>query len=350
MAKKDTIDLSIPQQPTLVGVDCGTMNLVSAHTDNDGDVVTKRIRNMYLEIQKSGINLSDLSQMDYVESDDEIYVIGEDAFRFANIFGSAVKRPMQKGLIAADNVDAMDVLALIMEQLIGKTDNGVCVYSVPAPSIDKHNDILFHENVFKRIFNELGYKAVPFNEAMGIVYSECGEEQFTALSFSYGAGMSNVALSYKGNQVSAFSCARGGDWIDESVARQFGTVPNRVTSIKENNTNLADYKQGSKKERLIREGIVYYYRNLISYTLDTIKQKLDNELANVDLPDALPIIVSGGTSKAKGFMDLFKNIVEDYDEFPFEVKEIRHAEDPLTAVAEGLLIKAISDYGDDDGK
>lgn len=349
MAKKDTIDLTLPQAKTLVGVDCGTMNLVSAVTDADGDVTTKRIRNMYLPLDKTGTNLSDLSQMDYVESDDEIFIIGEDAFRFANIFGNPVKRPMQKGLIAADNVDAMDVLALIMEQLVGKADNGVCVYSVPAPSIDKENDILFHENVFKRIFNELGYKAIPFNEAMGIIYSECsGDEQFTGLAFSYGAGMSNVALSYKGNQVLAFSCARGGDWIDDSVARQFGTVPNRVTSIKENNTDLADYKKGSKKERLIREGIVYYYKNLITYTLDTIYQKLDNELSNVDLPDALPIVVSGGTSKATGFMDLFKHVVEEYDEFPFEVKEIRHAEDPLTAVAEGLLIKAISDYGDHD--
>jgi hypothetical protein len=302
---------------------------------------------MYLPLEKSGTNLSDLSQMDYVESEEEIFIIGEDAFRFANIFGSAVKRPMQKGLIAASDIDAMDVLALIMEQLVGKTDNGVCVYSVPAPSLDKENDILFHENIFKRIFSELGYKAVPFNEAMGIIYSECKEEeQFTALSFSYGAGMSNVALSYKGNQVCAFSCARGGDWIDESVARQFNTVPNRVTSIKENNTDLADFRKGSKKERLIREGIVYYYRNLITYTLDKIKEKLDNELANVDLPEALPIIVSGGTSKATGFMDLFKMVVDDYDEFPFEVKEVRHAEDPLTAVAEGLLIKAISDYGE----
>ena len=347
MAKKDTIDLTIPQAPKLVGIDCGTMNVVAANTNADGDVVTRSIRNMYLPLDKDGINLTDLSQLDYVESDDEIFIIGEDAFRFANIFAKEVKRPMQKGLIAANNVDSMDVLALIMEQLIGRTDNGICVYSVPAPSVDKENDILFHENVFKRIFSELGYKAVPFNEAMGIVYSECTEdEHFTALSFSYGAGMSNVALSYKGNQVLAFSCARGGDWIDESVARQFGTVPNRVTSIKENNTNLTDYKQGSKKERLIREGIVYYYRNLISYTLDMIKTKLETELANVDLPDALPIIVSGGTSKATGFMDLFRAIVEDYDKFPFEIKEVRAAQDPLTAVAEGLLIKAISEYGE----
>jgi hypothetical protein len=140
-----------------------------------------------------------------------------------------------------------------------------------------------------------------------------------------------------------FSVARGGDWIDESVARQFNTVPNRVTSIKENNTDLSDYKQGSKKERRIREAITYYYRNLISYSLETVKKKLETELENVELPDSLPIIVSGGTSLAKGFLPLFKQVLSETEDFPFNIKEIRSATDPMTSVAEGMLIKALSD-------
>jgi hypothetical protein len=342
----DIVDLNAPSDKELVSLDVGTMNLVASRMSSDS-VVTRSVRNMYLPIEKNAVNMADFTQLDYVESDDEIFIIGEDAFKFANIFGKKVKRPMEKGLIAANDVDSLDVLTLIIEQLIGTTKNGVCVYGVPAPSIDKENDILYHTNIFKRILNELGYKAYSFNEAMAIIYSECMEDQFSGLSFSYGAGMSNVALSYKSNQVLAFSCARGGDWIDDSVARQFGTVSNRITSIKENNTDLSNYKKGNKKERMIREAIIYYYKDLISYTLDTIKYKLDNELSDVELPDSLPIVVSGGTSKATGFMDLFKMILEDYDEFPFEIKEIRHASDPLTSVSEGLLIRANSEFGED---
>lgn len=341
--KKDIVDLNKPTDTRIIGVDVGTMNLVCAEMVGDGEISTKMIRNMYMAIEKDGNNMVDLSHMDYVESDDTIYVIGESAYNFANIFGKDVKRPMKRGLISASDVDSLDVLTLIMEQLVGRTRNGLCVYSVPAPSLDKENDILYHEGVFKRIFSELGYKAIPFNEAMAIIYSECQQDNFSGLAFSYGSGMSNTALSFRSNCVLNFSVARGGDWIDDSVARQFNTVPNRITSIKENNTDLSDYKKGSKKERMIREAIIYYYRNLITYSLDTFKRKLDNELSDVDLPEKLPIVVSGGTSKAIGFMDLFTSIVEEYDEFPFEIKSITHAPDPLTAVSEGLLIKAISE-------
>ena len=44
--------------------------------------------------------------------------------------------------------------------------------------------------------------------------------------------------------------------------------------------------------------------------------------------------------------ELFKGIVESDDDIPFEIKEIRYADDPLTSVAEGLLIKAIAEGED----
>lgn len=340
--ENDVVDLTKPEVKKIIGFDCGTMNLVSAFQNEKGEIETKMIRNMYLPLEKDQVSISELSNLDHVTDEDSIYIIGEDAYRLANIFGHNVRRPMSQGLISSEDIDGIDVLSLIVEQLVGKTKNGICVYSVPSPSVDKQNDITYHRGVFKRIFSELGYTCMDFNEATAIVYSECQEDNFTGLAFSYGAGMSNVALCYKSTSVLNFSVARGGDWIDESAARSLATVPNRVTSIKEKNTDLSNFKVGSKKERRIREAITYYYRELIHYTLDNIKRKIDKELVNVDLPEALPIIVSGGTSKATGFLDLFKSIVKEH-EFPFEIKEIRNASDPLTAVAEGCLIKALSE-------
>lgn len=342
----EIVDLTIPTTK-IIGLDCGTMNLVASTRNDDDEIENTSMRNVYLPIDKAEIGTTDLTQMSYVETEDTIFIIGEDAYRYANIFGAPVKRPMSKGLVSMDDVDSLDVLAMMVEKLVGKSQGGICVYGIPAASIDKENDIIYHQNVYKRILTGLGYTAIPLNEAMAIIYAECSDDQFTGLAFSYGAGMSNVALSYKGNPVMTFSVARGGDWIDESVARQFGTVPNRVTSIKENNTDLNDFKVGRKKERMLREAIVYYYTDLIRYSLEMIKNKINNDLEDVELPDQIPIIVSGGTSKAKGFLDLFKSIVKNDEDIPFEIKEIRYAEDQLSAVAEGLLIKAISE-GDDD--
>jgi len=49
--------------------------------------------------------------------------------------------------------------------------------------------------------------------------------------------------------------------------------------------------------------------------------------------------VAGGTSKAKGFVDMFAAKLKEND-FPLPVKEVRHAADPLHAVARGCLIAA----------
>jgi len=345
--KKDIIDLTAPQPERVIAVDCGTMNLVLAEQKGD-KAEFSTIRNMFLELDKDQVNMAELSSIDYVESDEHVYIVGADAFNFANIFGKTVKRPMSKGLISPDEVDSLDVLALIIQKLVGKTTNGKCIYCIPAPSIDTKNNVIYHEGVFKRIFTNLGYQAESMNEAMSIIYSQCQDDQFTGLSFSYGAGMCNVALSYKSVPVITFSVARAGDWIDDQTAQSLGTVPNRITKIKETNLDLLNFDIGSKKERRIREAIVYYYREMIRYSLDQIKGKLSESTGNLELPESLSIVVSGGTSMAPGFLTLFKQVLDEYkDSFPIQIKEVKAADDPMTAVAEGLLIKALSKYGKD---
>jgi len=344
-AKNEVVDLNAPKPPRIIAVDVGTMNIVLAEKKGKGAEISS-IRNMYLPLDKSQVTMAELSNIDYVESDDSVFIIGNDAFNFSNIFEKPVKRPMAKGLISPNEIDSLDILELILEKLCGKTTDGKCIYCVPAPSVDSVNNITYHEGVFHRIFTDLGYQAHSFNEAMAIIYSHCQDEQFTGLSFSFGAGMVNVCLAYKSIPVVTFSVARSGDWIDECVAAAMGTVPNRITAIKEKNTDLQNFMVGNKKERRIREAIVYYYREMIRYSLDQIKNKLTNATGNLDLPESVSIIVSGGTSMATGFLPLFKEVLFEYQEdFGFDVKNVRHADDPMTAVAEGLLVKALSEFG-----
>ena len=190
--KSEVVELTdTPKNKKVIGCDVGTMNIVCATQNVDGEIEIKTTRNMYLPVDKNQIPESDMGQINYVQSDDGIFIIGEDAFRFANIFGNPVCRPMSQGLISPDEIDGIDVLTLVMKQLVGETKNGYCVYSVPSPSVDVDNDIIYHQNVFGRIFRELGYDAKPCNESMGIIYSECQDDNFTALAFSYGDGMSN---------------------------------------------------------------------------------------------------------------------------------------------------------------
>ena len=62
----------------------------------------------------------------------------------------------------------------------------------------------------------------------------------------------------------------------------------------------------------------------------------------------VPFVVSGGSSMAVGFMEVFKQQFETArKDFPIDISEVRHATNPLTAVAEGLLVLAIEEHEDE---
>jgi len=327
--------------PVCIGLDCGTMNLVCARSDTDEVKIT---RNVFLPLD-GDIQISELSDISYVEGEDnELFIIGSDAFKYANIFGQKVSRPMEKGLISPKEISAIDILTLMIKELLGniKTKEAYCSYSIPAESIDEGRSITYHENVFARILKSLGVNYTSVNEAMAIIYSECAKEKFSGIGISFGAGMANVAVAYKGIKALAFSTARAGDWIDNETAASLGMVANRVTSIKEKYMQLSGAVEiKNKKTKRVLEALYYYHKSLIDYTVKEIIKEF-NEKVDIEVDESIPIIISGGTSIPKGFIELFKDVISGYD-LPFDLSEIRRAKNPLTAVANGLLIRTMSD-------
>lgn len=328
-----------------MGIDIGTMFIVVSRSDSN-DV--KVMRNAYLSLDKEEISLSELTDINYVQSDDgNLYIIGEDAFKLANLFNKQVSRPMEKGMISPKEVNAIDILTLMIKSLIGniKGKDIYCSYSIPSEAIDDERSVTYHEKVFSMIFNSLGINNTPVNEAMAIIYSETAAEKFSGVAISFGAGMVNVAVSYRGVEALKFSTAKSGDWVDKSVAESLNIVQNRVTNTKEKLFSLeADHKKETdKKKKRILEALGYFYETLVNYTIKKIIKEFE-EKVDIEIDEGIPIIVSGGTSMPAGFTNLFKSAISAYN-LPFQVSEIRQAKNPLTAVSSGLLVKTMSDVG-----
>lgn len=325
-----------------IGLDCGTMNIVCSRSDSD-DI--KMTRNVFLKVDKDNISFNELSDVSYVENNDgDTFIIGNDAFSFANIFGAEISRPMEKGLISPKEIDAVDVLTLIIKDLIGDTKDKelFCSYSIPSAPIDLDRSVTYHENVFARILNTLGVNHTSVNEAMAIIYAECAKTQFTGIGLSFGSGMMNCAVSYKGVETLTFSTSRSGDWIDKMVAADLNMIPNRVTNIKEKYMSLTgDVKIKNKKTKRVLEALYYYHKALIEYTVKQIIKEFDDKV-DIELDDELSIIISGGTSTPKGFVSLFKSVISQY-ELPFDISEIRRSTNSLTTVSNGLLVRTIAD-------
>ncbi len=325
-----------------IGLDCGTMHLVCSRSDSEKVKVT---RNVFLHLDSDDVSITELSDISYVEGDEgELFIIGEDAFKFANIFNQPVSRPMEKGLISPQEIDAIDILTLIIKNLIGDVRNKevFCSFSVPAEAVDEGRSVIYHRKVLAQILNKLGINHTSVNEAMAIIFSECAKEKFSGIGISLGAGMANISVSYKGIEALKFSTARAGDWIDRQVATDLAVIPNRVTSIKEKYMDLTNEPQvKNKKTKRVLEALFYYHEALIDYTIDKIIKEF-NRTVDIEVDESIPIIISGGTSLPKGFASLFKSIILSKD-LPFNISEVRRAKNPMTAVANGLLVKTIAD-------
>lgn len=329
------------------GLDIGTCFLVSAMQDDKNQIQLKSIRDAFLDMENDPQvrNMMKMSGANFIEGDDCLYIIGDSSVVVANIFHKEARRPLSKGVIAPGELEAEKILLVLIKNILGnaKVKDEICYYSVPAAPIDYDADVVYHEAIFSKLISTLGYKPIALNEAAAIVYSNCAKESFSAIAISFGAGLTNICLMYQTIIGMAFSVNRAGDNVDNGAAQAVGTTASRIQSIKEKGINLLNPEEGDSKTYREREAICIYYKSLILYVLDKIKEEFFKHQGTIELPSAIPIVLSGGTSLPKNFKEFFEaGFNEVKDKFPIPISEIRMAEKPLSAVAQGLLVAAMN--------
>ncbi|MFB6136291.1 MAG: hypothetical protein ABEJ04_05990 [Halobacteriaceae archaeon] len=328
------------------GLDVGTMNILSGQQDGAETVFVQQ-RNSFVEIEYSDMAEQMLSRSDvlHIKKDDKVYVVGDDALNFANIFNKETRRPMQHGILSSEESSAIPMIKLITEQVVGEPNapNERLYYSSPADPIDSELSTLYHEKTLESMLGDMGYNPEPINEGMAVIYSELADHNFTGLGVSFGAGMTNVCLAYYAVPVMKFSIARGGDWIDQQAAQATGTPRDKVTSIKEDDFEL-DFQTDVGG---VEGALAIYYENLLDYVIQNITREVDEE----DIEEGLdvPVVVTGGTSSPKGFEKLFEDHLDDAN-IPFSISEVRSVNEPLYSVARGALVAARSDAEEEESQ
>ena len=361
------------------GVDIGTANIAvsvfQSKQVNDGEgsrfetsANTTFSRDSFLTFPINEEAVLASAGVPYEVSSDEqhLLVLGVHAAPFAQAMGIPLRRPLAKGFISDKEDLSKEVVKLILAQVLGEpTSPGeIAVFSIPGMPIDgdtpKAN---YHTRFFSDRLREMGYTPVPLNEAMAVCFNELvdvGEgKTYTGLNFSFGAGMVNCALVFKGVLIRAFSLSMGGDFIDEAVAKATNTPLSHVTALKEDGVYLVDMDvlegdetirvtQGTIKDR--REGyhdsqsdrqaeaISMMYRELLTKLREVLANFLVDPANRVDIKDTIPVIVSGGTAMAPGFVSLFNEIVLNGLVTRLSLgKSAMLARSPMGAVALGAL-------------
>ena len=328
------------------GLDCGTSFYIAATEE-----LVKKQRNAFLTVDGEVNQVKRMLKrqgIPFVEKAGKVHIVGQHAFNYAQIFSTAeLKRPMKSGLLNPTEKDALPVLNAIIGELLGDAVDGeTCVYCIPSKPIDVKREVSYHEDVLRTIIEQYGYNVKKIEEAVAIGYEGLVDTQLTGVAISMGAGMCNIAVMYQGMTALSFSVSRGGDWVDENVAMDTGVSKAKVTNIKETSTTLdlsaATYQniyEEETDEANVLIAIRSYYGALINYLLTNLKVQFEGVENVPNFPDAVPIVIGGGTSLVKGFLDVF-NEQFDQNEFPIPISEIIHIEDAHTAVARGCLSEA----------
>ena len=328
------------------GLDCGTSFYIAATEDR-----IKKQRNAFLTVDGQVSQVKRMLKrqgIPFVEKAGKVHIVGQHAFNYAQIFStSELKRPMKSGLLNPTEKDALPVLNAIIGELLGEAKDGeTCVYCIPSKPIDVQREVSYHEDVLRTIIEQYGYSVKKIEEAVAIGYEGLVDTQLTGVAISMGAGMCNIAVMYQGMTALSFSVSRGGDWIDENVSMDTGVSRAKVTSIKENSNTLdlssANYQniyEEDTDEANVLIAIRSYYGALVNYLLTNLKVQFEGVENVPNFPDPVPIVIGGGTSLVKGFLDVF-NEQFDQNEFPIPISEIIHIEDAHTAVARGCLSEA----------
>ena len=326
-----------------VGVDIGT-GFISCAEVEEGSIKFRKIRDAFFKLNPSkflegsanafGEEMLKNAGAHYVKVDDLLYVLGDDAFKFANLFHQECLRPMSQGVLNPKQPTSNLMVSELVKAVAGAPHNehDALYYCVPAEPIDADFDVEYHKQILGGVFEDLGYKNINvMTEGLAVVYSELAETQYTGIGMSFGAGMCNIVYAFMGLPVFAFSLSRGGDWIDSHAAQHPDETHNVVPAIKEKaDFSLYDTTHG------IQKAISVYYESLLSYVVEQFKELYartpKKKLPNVTVE--MPIVIAGGTSLMLGFVEKLRDLIKE--DFPVPVSEVKHAERPLFAVSNGL--------------
>ncbi len=321
-----------------VGLDVGTSRVVIAGGPSGHKAQTQL--NAFVAVPYSKMTEAILQQnkMVYHRNGKDLYVFGNDSERFASFFNAVPRRPMQHGVMNPQEPMGQQIIQAIIESVVPRARKSeLLCFSVPGKGEGADTNLVYHEAVIKNFMQSLGYEAKAVNEGLAVVFAELQNENFTGIGVSCGGGMCNVCVAFLSVPMLTFSLPTAGDYIDSSVAAVVDEPLTRVRLIKEESLDLS--RQPKDK---VTSALHIYYEEVINTLVNKLREEFENSRQLPKLDRAMPIVLSGGTAKPRGFLQKFESAIKSGG-FPVQISDVRMASDPLTATARGCYIAAMSE-------
>jgi len=334
-----------------MGVDVGTSNIVVTRQTTDGVFVNKFHRDMLFQLDASEESEELLQRGEYlcVKTKDKYYVVGEDALKIASAINRSedIVRPMKNGILNPNLNTSSELLFFIIKALCGDpiVEGEKLRFSIPANPINGEIDNRFHQMVLKSFFDKLGYDSKPVVEGMALCYDcsptlieEDGNEVgLSGIGISFGGGMINVSLMYRGLELDSFSIVSSGDEIDASTSKVCGIPVANIIKAKEKKLDLNKIDATDR----VQQALSIFYDSMIERVVKSIGKNFKDKKS--ELEGKIEVVIAGGTSLCNGFIS---RLEEGFKKFPipFDILRIRHSKTPFYSVGQGSCIRAMADH------
>lgn len=328
------------------GLDVGTSFIVMSSYAKENKINFKDFRDAFYVIKPStpvatkmvekGLN----GKVFVKDQDGSFIILGQDAIEKAVERNDTARRPMYRGVVSVKEKEAKRILAYILKEVVGDAaePGEKIVFCVPAQPVDQEDDdfdVGYHEDIVKAILADVGYEAKAINEAEALCYAELEDKDYTGIGISCGAGMTNVCVMLNGEPTVVFSTTKSGDWVDRMSAVATGE-PDSVVQVEKEG---GGFRVGEPNNNPVLSAVSSYYERLIEYTAKQLSAALSNHKSLPKFKEPISIVVAGGTSRADGYVEkLNEKLLQS--NFPLNISEVKHSDDPLHAVAKGCLIAA----------
>jgi hypothetical protein len=322
-----------------VGLDVGTSRIVAARAADGGTRFAAQL-NAFVDLPWSKLTATALEREEVPHTVDgkRIVVLGSESARFADMLGIEVRRPMARGVLDANESEALTELRRLLEHVVGPAESKgqrLC-FSVPAGE-DTEDAVSFHEASLTEILTGLGYSVRCIPEGLAVVYAELETTNYTGVGVSFGAGLCNVCLAYLSVPIASFSIGKAGDYIDANAASATGDLINRIRMRKED----AFHFNGHFAEKDL-QALSVYYNDVVGSAVAEMRVRLADCARTGRFKRPVPVVLSGGSSLPEGFRSRFEQALTS-SAFPVPVSEVRMAESPLETTAKGALVAALTE-------
>ncbi|MFQ5730678.1 MAG: hypothetical protein ACE5KM_01860 [Planctomycetaceae bacterium] len=331
-----------------VALDVGTHELKSLRYDAE-PLNARRCRAAYSVIDDVPHHRDVLERLgiSFAVCEKRLLVPGDSAVNFEQLFRAPCETLFPAGALNAGDPLSRQIAATLVEALVGRAtaEGELCALTLPADLKSGGNGTSPQREFFGRVVRLLGYTPLEVATPQALVLAELGNDAFTGIGLSFGAGSAQAGLMHRGNVLAACEVPFGGNWIDLRLARaqqlfvwdargrkQLDTA--KARHAKE--TFAGDVRRGETESEL---QLADLYRGMVEFLLREAAVTFGAVTKQMPIPGPLPMVVSGGSARVPGFRELLGDVLPTVS-FPVQVADVRMAVSCPYTVTRGGLIRA----------